>query len=61
MDILAECVKDTFHHVQQQKSTEKGGVDTTTEKNVETGTLIVEKYNAWKASLEDQKKDVRAN
>ena len=43
------------------KPNEKVGVDTVTDKFVENGTLFLEKYNAWKASLEDKEADVRAN
>ena len=61
VDILAECVKDTLQHDQQQKSNEKGAVESSTEKFVETGTLFLEKYDAWKASLEDEDTDVCVN
>ena len=61
VDILAQCVQDTLHQVKQQKSNEKGAVESSTEKFVETGTLFLEKYDAWKASLEDEDTDVCVN
>ena len=61
VDILAECVKDTLEAVQQQKCSDKFTPDMNTDKFVENGTMFVEKYNAWKGSLEEDKADVCAN
>ena len=61
VDILAECVKDTLQAVQHQKSSGKGAVEFNTNKFVENGTTFVEKYNAWKGSLEEEEADVRGN
>ena len=61
VDVLAECVKDTLEEVQQQKGSEKGNVDMNTEKFFENGTTFVQKYNAWKGSMEEDEADVCAN
>ena len=61
VDIPAECVKGTLEAVQQHKGSEKGNADINTDKFLENGTMFVEKYNAWKGSLEEDKADVCAN
>ena len=61
-DILVECVKDTLVAVPHPKSNKKGAVEIHMDKFIENGTTFIEKYNAWKASLEEEKEaDVQAN
>ena len=54
-------MKDTLEAVQQQKSTDKFTPDINTEKFLENGATFMDKYNAWKGSLEQDDADVCAN